>query len=40
MSPTSSERLAHILWAKQYTGKEGFATIAYQAIVDHTGRLL
>ncbi|CAM9508247.1 unnamed protein product [Pylaiella littoralis] len=27
-------------WAKQYTGKEGFATIAYQAIVDHTGRLL
>ncbi|CAN0393522.1 unnamed protein product, partial [Pylaiella littoralis] len=27
-------------WAKHYTGKEGFATIAFQAIVDHTGRLL
>ncbi|CAM9592703.1 unnamed protein product, partial [Sphacelaria rigidula] len=27
-------------WEKQYTGKEGFATIAYQAIVDHTGRVL
>lgn len=27
-------------WARQYTGKEGFATIAYQAIVDHTGRVL
>ncbi|CAN0043663.1 unnamed protein product, partial [Pylaiella littoralis] len=27
-------------WEKLYTGKEGFATIAFQAIVDHTGRLL
>ncbi|CAN0006671.1 unnamed protein product, partial [Sphacelaria rigidula] len=27
-------------WEKQYTEKEGFATIAYQAIVDHTGRVL
>ena len=27
-------------WAKQYTGKEGFPTIAYEATVDHTGRLL
>lgn len=27
-------------WARQYTGKEGFPTIAFQAIVDHTGRVL
>lgn len=27
-------------WGRQYTGKEGFATIAYQAIVDPTGRVL
>ncbi|CAN0496873.1 unnamed protein product, partial [Ectocarpus sp. 12 AP-2014] len=27
-------------WARQYTGKEGFPSIAYQAIVDHTGRVL
>ncbi|CAB1113473.1 unnamed protein product [Ectocarpus sp. CCAP 1310/34] len=26
--------------ARQYTGKEGFPSIAYQAIVDHTGRVL
>ncbi|CAB1096670.1 unnamed protein product [Ectocarpus sp. CCAP 1310/34] len=27
-------------WARQYTGKEGLPSIAYQAIVDHTGRIL
>ncbi|CAM9763923.1 unnamed protein product, partial [Hapterophycus canaliculatus] len=27
-------------WARQFSGKEGFATIAYQATVDHSGRVL
>ncbi|CAB1114838.1 unnamed protein product [Ectocarpus sp. CCAP 1310/34] len=27
-------------WARQYMGKEGFPSIAYQAIVDHTGHVL
>ncbi|CAB1121303.1 unnamed protein product [Ectocarpus sp. CCAP 1310/34] len=27
-------------WARQYTGKDGFPSIAYEAIVDYTGHVL
>lgn len=42
-----STDVTHVKWgccpyshARAYTGKEGFATIAYQATVDHSGRAL